>query len=94
MFENIHRQIDAKEIAGKLGKSYSWFRKSFKEYTGYAPSQYFQELKLRRSKELLTETTKTIKEIAFELDFSSYEYFFSFFRKKVGVTPQEYRNQL
>lgn len=94
MFENIHRQIDAKEIAGKLGKSYSWFRKSFREYTGYAPSQYFQELKLRRAKELLTETNKTIKEITFELDFSSYEYFFSFFKKKVGVTPQEYRSQL
>ena len=93
MLENIHRHIDVEEIAKKLGKSYSWFRKSFREYTGYPPAQYFQELKLRRAKELLAETTKTIKEIAFELDFSSYEYFFSFFRKKVGITPQKYRDQ-
>jgi len=91
MTENIHRQIDIQEIATNLGTSYSWFRKAFKEYTGYPPAQYFQELKLRKAKELLTETNLSIKEIAYELDFSSYEYFLSFFKKRVGVTPSEYR---
>jgi len=91
MTENIHRQIDIQQIATNLGTSYSWFRKAFKEYTGYAPAQYFQELKLRKAKELLTETNLSIKEIAYELDFSSYEYFLSFFKKRVGVTPSEYR---
>ena len=92
MTENIHRQIDIQEIATNLGTSYSWFRKAFKEYTGYAPAQYFQELKLRKAKELLTETNLSIKEIAYELDFSSYEYFLSFFKKRVGVTPSEHRD--
>ncbi|NLX81718.1 MAG: AraC family transcriptional regulator [Proteiniphilum sp.] len=91
MNENIHRQINIQEIATNLGTSYSWFRKEFKEYTGFAPAQYFQELKLRKAKELLTETNLSIKEVAYELDFSSYEYFLSFFKKKVGVTPSEYR---
>lgn len=92
MTENIHKQIDIQEIAASLGTSYSWFRKAFKEYTGFAPAQYFQELKLRKAKELLTETNLSIKEIAYELDFGSYEYFLSFFRKRVGVTPSEYRD--
>lgn len=92
MTENIHRQIDIQEIAANLGTSYSWFRKAFKEFTGYAPAQYFQELKLRKAKELLAETNHSIKEIAFKLDFSSYEYFLSFFRKRVGQTPLAYRN--
>ena len=92
MTENIHRQVDIQEIATNLGTSYSWFRKAFKEYTGYAPAQYFQELKLRKAKELLTETNLSFKEIAYELDFSSYEYFLSFFKKRVGVTPSEYRD--
>lgn len=91
MNENIHRQINIQGIATNLGTSYSWFRKEFKEYTGFAPAQYFQELKLRKAKELLTETNLSIKEVAYELDFSSYEYFLSFFKKKVGVTPSEYR---
>lgn len=92
MIENIHKEIDIHEIASNLGTSYSWFRKEFKEYTGFAPSQYFQELKLKRAKELLTETNLSIKEISFQLNFSSYEYFLSFFRKRVGSTPMEYRN--
>ena len=91
MNENIYRQIDIQGIATNLGTSYSWFRKEFKEYTGFSPAQYFQELKLRKAKELLSETNLTIKEIAYKLDFSSYEYFLSFFRKRVGVTPSDYR---
>lgn len=92
MIENIHKDIDIQGIASNLGISYSLFRKAFKEYTGYAPAQYFQELKLRKAKELLAETNYSIKEISYELDFSSYEYFLSFFKKKVGFTPLEYRN--
>lgn len=92
MVENINKDIDVHEIASNLGTSYSWFRKEFKEYTGFAPSQYFQELKLKRAKELLTETDLSVKEISFQLNFSSYEYFLSFFRKRVGSTPMEYRN--
>lgn len=91
MNENIHRQIDIQGIASNLGTSYSWFRKEFKEYTGFSPAQYFQELKLRKAKELLLETDLSIKEIAYKLNFSSYEYFLSFFRKRVGVTPTDYR---
>lgn len=92
MVENISKDLDIKSIAIKLGASYSWFRKVFKDYTGYAPAQYFQELKLRKAKEYLAETNKSVKEIAFALNFSSYEYFLSFFKKRVGITPLEYRN--
>lgn len=91
MRENIHKKIDIKGIAANLGTSYSWFRKFFKEYTGYAPAQYFQELKLSKAKELLTETNLPIKEIAYELNFSSIEYFLSFFKQRVKITPSEYR---
>ena len=92
MIENIHKNIDIKGIARNLGISYSLFRKAFKKYTGYAPAQYVQEQKLRKAKELLAETNLTVKEISYELNFSSYEYFLSFFKKRVGHTPMEYRN--
>ncbi len=91
MNENVHKDIDIKDIATKLGTSYSWFRKLFKEYTGYAPTQYFNELRLRKSKELLLESNLAIKEIAYKLNFSSIEYFLSFFKKRVNITPSEYR---
>lgn len=93
MQENVGRSIDPEEIALRLNISYSWFRKVFRDYTGYAPSRYFQELKLRRAKQLLVGTSLTVKEIAFMLDYKSTEHFFSLFKKRVGCTPIEYRNQ-
>jgi AraC-like DNA-binding protein len=92
MMENIYKNVDPKDIAEKLNVSYSLFRKAFKTYTGYAPAHYFQELKINKSKELLLETCLSVKEIAFRLNYSSTEHFFSIFKKKTGSTPSEYRN--
>lgn len=93
MRENVLHGIDPEEMALRLNISYSWFRKVFKDYTGYAPARYFQELKLRKAKQLLLDTRQSVKEIAFMLDYKSTEHFFSLFKKRVGCTPMEYRAQ-
>lgn len=86
-----YKEIKPKEIAEKLNMSYSNFRKIFKEYTGFAPSQYIQELKIQKSKELLTNTMVPVKEIAYLMGFENQEYFFTAFKKKTQTTPVEYR---
>lgn len=78
MNENVSGNIDPEELAMRLNISYSWFRRVFKEYTGYAPAKYFQELKLRKAKQMLVGTSQSVKEISFFLGFQSTEYFFSF----------------
>jgi len=92
MNENVFKNIDPEELAENLNTSYSWFRKVFKDYTGYAPAKYFQELKIRKAKELLVGTSHTVKEISFMLDYNSTEHFFSLFKKMTGYTPLEYRS--
>ena len=92
MNENVSGNIDPEELAMRLNISYSWFRRVFKEYTGYAPAKYFQELKLRKAKQMLVGTSQSVKEISFFLGFQSTEYFFSFFKKRTGLTPLEYRS--
>ncbi|WP_321333580.1 AraC family transcriptional regulator [uncultured Bacteroides sp.] len=92
MNENVLKNIDPEELAMKLNISYSWFRKVFKDYTGYAPAKYFQELKLRKAKQLLVGTSQSVKEISFMLDYKSTEHFFSLFKKRTGFTPLEYRS--
>ena len=92
MNENVFKDIDPEELAMKLNISYSWFRKVFKDYTGYAPAKYFQELKLRKAKQLLVGTSHSVKEISFMLDYKSTEHFFSLFKKRTGFTPLEYRS--
>ena len=73
--------------------SYSKFRKMFKEYTGFAPAQYIQEVRMNMAKEMLANTSKSIKEIAFELGYDNKDYFFTVFRKITGITPVSYRKQ-
>ena len=86
------KTIRPKQIADKLNMSYSNFRKIFKEYTGFAPAQYIQEMKLTKAKELLTNSSMPIKEIAYLMGFENHEYFFTAFKKKNGVTPADYRH--
>lgn len=85
MNENVFKDIDPEELAMKLNISYSWFRKVFKDYTGYAPAKYFQELKLRKAKQLLVGTSHSVKEISFMLDYKSTEHFFSLFKNAQGL---------
>ncbi|WP_298072978.1 AraC family transcriptional regulator [uncultured Bacteroides sp.] len=92
MNENVFKDIDPEELAMKLNISYSWFRKVFKDYTGYAPAKYFLELKLRKAKQLLVGTSRSVKEISFLLGYKSTEHFFSLFKKHTDFTPLEYRS--
>ncbi len=92
MDENVSGEIDLYELASRLNLSYSWFRKTFKEYTGHSPARYFQLLKLRQAQRLLSDTELSIKEIAYSLGYKSTEHFFSIFKKHTGCTPTAYRN--
>jgi AraC-like DNA-binding protein len=82
------------EVAKELCVSYAWFRKAFKTYTGIAPHQYLLQLKIEKAKMLLFNRSKSIKEIAFSLNFDSAFYFSKLFKEKVGVSPKEYRKKL
>jgi AraC-like DNA-binding protein len=88
---NLETGISPQDIADQLKISYSRFRKLFKEYTGIAPVQYQIQLKIERAKEELVNTRKSIKEVAFELNFESRQYFSSQFKEKTNLTPAEFR---
>jgi len=89
--ENLLTGINVEDLAKKINMSYSWFRKVFKDYTGFAPAQYIQVLKINKGKELLSSTSLSVKEIAFKTGFENPEYFFTVFRKKTGMTALQYR---
>lgn len=92
MRENIDENLSAEQVAEHLQMSYSLFRKQFKEYTGLSPSHYFQEIKLQRAKELLLNTSLTIKEVAYTLNFEP-DYFSALFKKKTGLNPGSFREE-
>ena len=62
-------------------------------HTGLSPATYQQDLRLQRAKELLSTTDMSIKEIAYQLNFESPDYFSAKFKLKTGRKPSELRNQ-
>ncbi|UXX81013.1 AraC family transcriptional regulator [Reichenbachiella carrageenanivorans] len=88
-----HDPLDVSQLAQSLEVSYSWFRKMFKQYTGYAPAQYRIHINIRRASELLIKTQLTVKEIAFQSGFESEAYFCRQFKQKQGMSPSEFRTR-
>ena len=73
MGRNVSNAIGILQIASNLNMSYSYFRKEFKKQTGIFPNQYFQNLKIKSAKNLLFSTNLSVKEICFQLGYSSPE---------------------
>ena len=90
--EQIESTLTIQQVAEEQGVSYSTFRKLFKEHTGISPATYQQELRLQRAKELLSTTTMSIKEIAYQLNFESPDYFSARFKIKTGRRPSDLRS--
>ena len=91
---NTESILSQEDIAKQLGLGYSWYRRMFKEYTGVSPVQYYHQQKLMKAKEMLTTTKKNISEIAYSLYFENVGQFSTFFKKKEGITPSEFRNRI
>ena len=85
------RTITPENLAQQLNMGYSNFRRVFKEYTGFSPAKYIQEVKMNRVKEALTNTSHPVKQIAYEMGYDNEDYFFTAFRRVSGMTPLEYR---
>ena len=92
MQDNFNKNLSCQEIAARICMSYSRFRRLFRQYAGFAPAQYLLELKINKSKELLTNTALTCQEIAFESGFEYASHFSIAFKKKTGITPNQYRD--
>jgi AraC-like DNA-binding protein len=93
MKEDMAGSKSIEEIAESLNISYSLFRREFKNKCGISPGQYRQELKLAKAKELLFLTNLSIAEISDKLHFECLGQFSTFFRKKTGIPPLEFRKR-
>lgn len=77
--------------ADKICLSPNYFGDLIKKETGKSAHEYIQLSTMAKAKELLTDTGKTIGEIAYELGFNYPHHFNRIFKKVTGMTPNEYR---
>lgn len=92
--ESLETSLTPEGLAVQLGLGYSWFRRIFKEYTGVSPARYQQQQRMLRAKEYLADTKMNISEIAYRLGFDNAGHFATFFKRKEGITPSEFRERI
>lgn len=91
LLERSNQAVNIENLAAELNVGYSWFRRSFSEYTGLSPAQYHLQLRLSRAREQLRVTTLPVTTISQQLGFQSPEYFARIFKEKLGYSPREFR---
>lgn len=97
--QNIKEFIDKKymedislsDLADTFYLSKEHLSRLFKKETGQNLFSYIMDLKLEKAKRLLSETDRTLDDIAFSLGFSNGNYFSKVFKKNIGVSPSSYR---
>lgn len=91
--ENLHRPLRVAELARRANMSESHFKSTFRRSFGVAPAEYVTRARVERAKDRLLTSNARVTEIAFDLGFSSSQYFCYVFRRMTGRTPREYRQR-
>ena len=94
MNKNLHKKLTLQQISYECGYSPTYFTTLFRNETNYSPLSYFSHLKILKACEYLDYTRTKIKEISFSLGYSDPYYFAKDFKKKMGMSPRQYRNRV
>jgi len=92
MQENINDNITLNDLSSHYNYSPSRFSSLFKQKTGYAPIDYFIQMKMQKACQQLDFTDHSIKEIALSMGFDDPYYFSRRFSKVIGMSPTKYRS--
>jgi transcriptional regulator GlxA family with amidase domain len=69
------------------------FKRRFERATGVAPLEYVHTLRLEEAKQALETTDAPVEQVANEVGYEDASFFGRLFRRKVGLTPAQYRRR-
>lgn len=78
-------------LAQELGQDYSALSNLFSSLEGITIEKYYIELKIEKVKELLTYDELSLKEIAYQLQYSSVAHLSNQFKKVTGLSPSHFK---
>lgn len=81
-------------FADKVFLSPNYFGDMIRKYTGKTVSEHIQNKLIDLAKEMLLSSSKPMSEIAYSLGFQYPQHMSRMFKRVVGCTPNEYRNDI
>jgi len=86
--ENLHDEhFGVSELAAALGMSRSYLHRKVNAVTKTSVSQLIRQIRLKKAKKFLRETSFTVSEVAYKVGFNSVTYFNKCFRDYYGYPP-------
>jgi transcriptional regulator GlxA family with amidase domain len=93
MEANLGEPLPTEDIARLVGLSRRQLERLFKQHLDELPSRYYAELRLKRARRLLQQTSQSILQIGLACGFSSGSHFSNAYRARFAHTPREERSQ-
>lgn len=91
LFENYSQpELEVSEMETYFGMSKSAFYRKVTEVFQISPNSLLSEFRLNQAFVLLSDSSGSVAQIAYDCGFSSASYFTRCFHKRFGLTPSEY----
>jgi two-component system response regulator YesN len=91
MQRNFQNNLTEDFLASLFYLNRSYLSQIFRKRTGMKFVDYLNQLRIEKAKELLTSTDLKMYQIAKRVGYDNPKYFFRIFKKKTGLTPEQYR---
>ncbi|MFE5323895.1 helix-turn-helix transcriptional regulator [Paenibacillus sp. NPDC056579] len=90
---HLHEDITLDLMADKLNITPGYLSTYFKEKTGMNFSDYLNDIRIQRAKQLLQNVELKIQEVAANVGYQNANSFIRMFKRYSGITPGEYRKK-
>lgn len=91
--EHHGEPVTVQKMAARSGLSGRTFIRRFQKATGFSPSEYLQQLRVSKARELMETTRMSVEEISWRVGYQDAGAFRRIFHKVMGLTPREYRSR-
>jgi two-component system, response regulator YesN len=89
---HFHEPLRVQDIARIVNLSENYFSNLFTKETGKNFTQFLQETRIEKAKELLRTREKDWTEVGIQIGFDEPKYFSKIFKRLVGKTPVQFQN--
>lgn len=93
LLEENDGRISREELSKILNYSGDYLNRIVKKYTGMSLHEYGMNICMKKAANQLVKTSRSVSEIATDLQFTNRTYFYKLFTAQYGMTPREYRAQ-
>lgn len=92
--EHLEYNLNMEDIAAYVSLSPSHFSRLFKSVTGSSYTDYLTDVRIQHAQIMLATTNLSIHEIAIRVGLSGGNYLSALFKKRLGISPKEYKKSL